>query len=117
MDANRRNFGFAAALGVVASILAILAFFNIDSISDLVSSGPEDACTRAWEAMHAGDDARISDGLREAADMAGAGELQYRLQTAANAYAVRSDAASLIDVGRLTEPVDAANASWQAYCE
>ncbi|RRS01501.1 hypothetical protein [Glycomyces terrestris] len=117
MDAKVRNTGFAAALGVVASILAILAFFNIDSISDFVSSGPEDACARAWEAMYAVDDTQISEGLREAAEMAGTGELRYRLETAANAYAVRADAASMIDAGRLTETVDAANEDWQAYCE
>lgn len=117
MDANGRNFGFAAVLGVIASVLAILAFFNIDSINDLASSGPEDACARAWEAMYEVDDVRISEGLREAAEMAGTGELQYRLQTAANAYAVRADAASMIDAGRLTETVDAANEDWQASCE
>ncbi|WP_435598214.1 hypothetical protein [Streptomyces anulatus] len=116
MADDGQNNKITAGLAIVASVVTVLAFFNIENIEDLMSSDPEDACSRAWDSVEQRLDGEAASGLREASSLARGVELRHSLREAADAYSKRENAESLIEVGRLTKSVDEANARWQSFC-
>ncbi|MFE7570673.1 hypothetical protein ACFU76_27570 [Streptomyces sp. NPDC057539] len=123
---------FATGLGIVVSIIGVLAFFGITNFDDLKNDQSE-ACNAAFAARNAFEGAlpgtpqkdlspemsRYAQRLLEAVDLTDDKELRARLREAAYARQTFADSAE-VDIGTLyqrRQDADITTGKWISLCK